>query len=109
MIPFTQYLRPNGRKRAAEIDRSPEIEQLAHEFIDRGGYFECEELTTGHASLTAGHSDAETGDVAIEVVVNGPDVPDAVDRLVRNASAWLATHHAAVNAALDRTVADKIL
>jgi hypothetical protein len=88
VIPFTQYLRPDCRKRAVEIDRSPEIEQLAHEFIDRGGYFECEELTTGQASLTADHPDAETGDVAIEVVWNGPAVPHAVDRLVRKANAW---------------------
>lgn len=89
MIPFTQYLRPRGFKRAAEIERSPEIEQLAQEFIARGGYFECEQLTTGHASLTAGHPDAaKKGDIAIEVVMNGPDVPEAVDRLVRKAHAW---------------------
>ena len=88
MIPFTQYLRPDGRRTPVEIDRPPEIETLAHEFIDRGGYFECEELTTGHASLTAGHPDAEQGDIAIEVVKNGPAVPDAVDRLVKTAHAW---------------------
>jgi hypothetical protein len=88
VIPFTQCLRPDGRKRPVEFDRPPEIERLAREFIDHGGYFECEELTTGHASLTAGHPDAETGDIAIEVVVNGPEVPGAVDRLVKRVNAW---------------------
>jgi hypothetical protein len=90
MIPFTQYLQPHGRKRMVEVERSPEIEQLAQEFIARGGYFECEALLTGHASLTAGHPDAEEGDIAIELVMNGPDVPEAVDRLVRKAHAWRA-------------------
>jgi hypothetical protein len=91
VIPFMQYLRPNGRRVPVEIDRPAEIEALAQEFIARGGYFECEELSTGHASLTAGHPDAEESDIAIEVVRNGPAVPDAVDRLVRTAHAWRPT------------------
>ena len=49
-IPFTQYLRPDGRKRAVEIDMSKEVEDLAKRFIAAGGRYECEELTTGHAS-----------------------------------------------------------
>jgi hypothetical protein len=89
-IPFTQYLRPDGRRTLVDIDRSAETEALAREFIDSGGYFECEELTTGHASFTAGHVwEQERGDIAIEVVRNGPAVPDAVDRLVRRAHAWM--------------------
>lgn len=94
-IPFTQYLRPDGHKREVEIDRPEEIEKLAEEFMARGGYFECEELTTGHASLTACHSkanDGEGGDVAIEVVMNGPRVPDAIDRLVKKAHRWMHEH-----------------
>lgn len=89
MIPFTQYLRPGGRKRAIEIDRSPEIEELAAEFMRRGGYFECEELSTGDVSLTACHPDCEEGDCAIEIVPNGPEIEDAVDRLVLKAHRWL--------------------
>jgi hypothetical protein len=87
-IPFTQYLRPNGERRAAEIDMPAEIEELAREFIDGGGYFECEELVTGHVSFTAGHASEKERDVAIEVVRNGPHVPAAVARLVRKAHAW---------------------
>lgn len=83
-IPFTQYLRPDGRKRQVEIDMEPETETLARKFIDAGGWFEVEELSTGHASLTAcAYVNDEPQDIDIEVVPNGPAVPDAVDRLVR--------------------------
>jgi hypothetical protein len=90
MIPFTQYLRPDGERRPVEVERPSEIEQLAEQFIAAGGCYECEELTTGHASLTAVHPDCETGDCAIEVVMNGPAVPAAVDRVVRRSVEWLA-------------------
>lgn len=89
MIPFTQYLRPNGRRESVEVERPLDIEELAWEFIDSGGYFECEELTTGQVSLTAGHPSCEAGDMAIVICENGPDVPTAVDKLVGNAIEWL--------------------
>src|SRR4051812_22355655 len=91
-ILFTQYLRPDGERRTVEIDRPAEIEELAQQFIAGGGCYECEELTTGHASLTAVHPECETGDCAIEVVTNGPAVPDAVDRVVRKSIKWLVLH-----------------
>lgn len=84
-VPFTQYLRPDGRKRAQEIDRTPEVEALARGFIGAGGYFEIEELRTGHVSLTAGMNGE---DLAIELEDNQPGlVGPAVDRLVRRAVA----------------------
>jgi hypothetical protein len=86
VVPFTQYLRPDGRKVAAEFECSEQLEALANEFIAAGGYFECEHLTTGHASLTAGYNDE---DIAIELVPNGPEVPAAVERLVHKAIKWL--------------------
>lgn len=80
MIEFTQYLRPNGRMTLVEISRPDEIEKLATEVIEAGGRFECEELRTGHASLTVSY---DGDDIAIELCRNGPEVPHAVDRLVR--------------------------
>jgi hypothetical protein len=63
-ICFTQYLRPNGRRRGVEVDRSPEIEAMAKRFVVAGGRYECEALTTGHASLTAVHAvDGEDRDI----------------------------------------------
>lgn len=78
-IPFTQYLRPDGRRVSVSIERPKRIELLAQAIIAAGYRFECEHLTTGHASLTV--SD-DKGDYMHEVVANGPLVPDAVDRLV---------------------------
>jgi hypothetical protein len=90
-IPFTQYLRPNGRRRDVEIDRPSDIEALARQFIESGGRYECEHLTTEEASLTAVKEiDGEEQDVAIEIVPNGPEVPAAVDRLVRASAARFA-------------------
>lgn len=83
-IPFTQYLRPNGRRAEVSIDRPAEIATLADRIIERGFRFECEHLSTGHASLTIANDD---DDHDIEVVTNGPDVPVAVDRMVRRFAA----------------------
>lgn len=78
-IPFTQYMRPNGRPVPVTIDRPDEISSLAERIIESGYRFECEHLMTGHASFTiAGPDD----DLDIEVVRNGPDVPVAIDRMV---------------------------
>lgn len=83
-IQFTQYLRPNGRKAEVYIDRPADIADLANRIIERGFRFECEHLTTGHALLTiAGPDD----DLDIEVVRNGPDVPIAVDRMIKRFAA----------------------
>lgn len=85
-IPFTQYLRPDGRKKAVEIDRPPEIEAKARELIAAGYKFEIEELTTGEISMTCEWRDEEQPTLAIKICANGPAVLDAVDRLV--AAAW---------------------
>lgn len=84
-IRFTQYLRPDGRKRVVSIERPASVVEAAHKLIKAGYRFECEELSTGHASLTVVDPDDE-GDIAIQVVPNGPAVPDAVDRLVAEAT-----------------------
>lgn len=78
-VPFTQYLRPNGRRTAVSIDMPNEIARQAAAIIAAGYRFECEELTTGQVSLTIADDDM---DYAIEVVMNGPGVPEAVARLI---------------------------
>jgi hypothetical protein len=83
-IPFTQYLLPDGRKRAEVISRPADIEALAKKFIASGGRYECEMLRTGHVSLTAvAEVDGEEDDIECIVCNNGPDVPAKVDELVR--------------------------
>ena len=82
IVPFTQYLRPDGRRREVFIEVSPELAAKAHTLIARGLAFECEELSTGQASLTI--TDPEEGDLDIRVVPNGPGVREAVEDLIRN-------------------------
>lgn len=92
MIPFTQYLMPDGEKRLGGFNRPPEIESLAAKLSAVGAVFECEMLPTGHVSLTVERDD-EDGEVevmSIEVVNNGPEIPAAVDRLVIEAHKRLA-------------------
>lgn len=79
-IPFTQYVLPDGRKRSEHIERPADIEAMADKFIESGGRYECEILTTGHVSLTAVKGD---DDVEIVICSNGPGVGERVDELVR--------------------------
>jgi hypothetical protein len=85
-IPFTQYMRPDGRQVPVSIDRPEGISTKAAAIIERGFRFEVEHLTTGQASLSIA---GEDGDIDIEVVPNGPEVPLAVDRLVERQFARL--------------------
>ena len=88
-IPFRQYLLPDGRVREGSVDRPSDVERAAQAFIDYGGRFECEVLTTGHVSLTAAYKvDGEWDDIAIRLSANGPEVLDAVDDLVKEAAQW---------------------
>ena len=83
-IPFTQYLKPDGRKQAVEFDVTTEMGEKAQVIIEYGWRFEVEELTTMEASLTVFDPEDEV-DVSIEVVQNGPPVVPAVDRLILDA------------------------
>jgi hypothetical protein len=79
---FTQYLRPHGRPQEVEIARPADIEQLAAAVRVRGFAFEIEVLTTGEINMDCCNEDEQ---LCCEVCDNGPQVPDAVDRLVRQA------------------------
>lgn len=84
---FTQFLRPDGRRRETEIHRSPEIEALANGLAMQGYSFEIEELSTGDVSMEVvkhGGDDPEV--IAGEICRNGPEVPIAVDKMIRDAA-----------------------
>jgi hypothetical protein len=90
LIPFTQYLRPDGRKRYVDIDMPAPIEHLALQFIEAGGRYEIEELRTGEVSLTAVFNvDDEDRDIAREICSNGPPVVHAVALIVRKSISFL--------------------
>jgi hypothetical protein len=84
MIPFIQFIRPHGLRRYTEITRPEEIEKLARDLINLGYVFEIEELTTGEISMECLHHENEHS-AALEICKNGPDVPVAVDKLVKTA------------------------
>lgn len=80
-IPFTQFLRPNGRRRDVSIEVADDVASKARELIGQGLSFECEELMTGEVSLTI--TDPEEGDLDIRVRPNGPGIREAVEDMVR--------------------------
>lgn len=92
-IPFTQYLLPHGRRKAAEIERPEDIEAIAQKFIESGGRYECEVLTTGHVSLTAVKEvDGEEDDVAIAICQNEPGLIGAkVDEVALESQKFLGS------------------
>lgn len=97
-IPFTQYLRPNGRAVPVRWEcTSHEQEIKARALIDAGARFEVEQLQTGEASLTVEMlaTDGEPRTLAHEVCPNDKAVIDAVVRLVEKA------HESFINGALE--------
>lgn len=89
-VPFTQFLRPDGRQQSVTIDRPTEVVEAAQQLIARGCRFEIELLRTGEVSMECCRTvDGETQTLAMEIVANGPPVCDAVDRLVRDAAVAL--------------------
>jgi hypothetical protein len=89
MIPFTQFLRPNGRRKEDGIERPAEIEEMAQQIIAKGYRFEAEVLMTGHVHLDCcGPNPSDPNeDIQVTSVVskNGPEILDKVDELVRTA------------------------
>lgn len=81
LIEFTQYLRPDGRKNPVSIDRPGPVYRKAKDIVRAGYRLECEVLndeTTVSLTIT----NDRDGDVACELVPNGTEVPNAVDRLI---------------------------
>lgn len=83
MIPFIRAF-PSGEKRLQEIDRPAEIQVLANRFIAHGGRYLVAIHSDEKVELVAalGTSDG-IRKVASETTPNGPEMIDAVDRLVK--------------------------
>lgn len=89
MIPFTQYLMPDGRKREGGFERPADVEALAHRMLEAGLVFECEVLGNGLVSLTVTDPTGDEGapvDLDGEVTANNASIGAAVDRLIRRAA-----------------------
>ncbi len=79
-IKFTQFLMPDGRRDTVWIERPDDIVAKAKSICEAGFRFETEMLSDYQSvSLTISDDD---GDWAHEVVPNGPEVPQAIDRMI---------------------------
>ena len=85
-IPFTQFMMPHGRKSEVTIDRPDEIAAKAQRIIAKGLRFECEMLSD-YRTVSLSITDPDEGDMDIEVVPNGPEVPAAIDRMIQRFAA----------------------
>lgn len=80
-IPVTQFIMPHGTPRPMYAWVTKSAHDKASQIIKAGYKFEAEVLTTGEVSLTV--ADPVAGkDVAIEVCGNGPELVDAMDRMI---------------------------
>ena len=81
-VEVTQYLRPDGRQELMHTDISDDCRGAYIAMQERGWRLAAENLTTGEISLTV--EDLLCGmDVEIEVVPNGPEVPLAIERILK--------------------------
>ena len=86
MIPFIRVF-PNGNSRIQEIDRPQEIYDLACRFLALEGRLLVKIDDQGNAVFGAAiFQNGEEFDAAIEQCGNGPEIDDAVDRLIRTAT-----------------------
>ncbi len=80
-IPFTEYVLPHGRRQDVTIDVADDLAAKAQAIIARGFVFEAEILTNSWVSLTI--TDPEEGDMAHQMVPNGPGMREAVEAMIR--------------------------
>ena len=79
-IPFTQFLRPNGRPRQVAIAMPDDLENIAWKLIGRGARFEIEVLTTGEIYMECLAKDSLL--LANQLCTNGPPVVEAIKELL---------------------------
>lgn len=80
LIPFTQYLRPDGRTKEIQFETSKELYDKAQLILAEGFVFECEILQTGHASATI--TDPELGDYRHALGENAPGFKEKVEQMI---------------------------
>ena len=93
MIPFTQYMLPNGAKKEVGFQVDNEIQLLADDLLKAGCHFDVEVLRTGLVSMTCeneGELFEDNPVLSIKISRNDPqDLTRNVVLLVKNAHAYL--------------------
>ena len=83
---------PDGRQKEVFFEASDEYAGLVRTLLDAEAVFECEVLQTGEVSLTVEFTmpDGENETLAHEICKNGPEVVEAVQKLIVNANNQLS-------------------
>lgn len=90
LVPFIRAF-PSGEKRLQQIQVHPEIYALACKFIAHGGRYlvfingqgDVELIAATMSNPQTATGQADVVEAAKETVPNGPELPPAVDRLIR--------------------------
>lgn len=87
IIPFTQYLMPDGRAKEVSFECEEYQDSLVQDLVNAGCRFEVEMLSTGEVSLTVEYEDpnGENITLAHEICPNGPEVGIAIEQLIHGA------------------------
>jgi hypothetical protein len=85
-VTFTQFMRPDGRQVEVLTDMPDEVADLAAALQSRGYLFEIEVLTTGHVNADISDPGDEDRILGAAFVPNGPDVPGALETMIRKAA-----------------------
>ena len=75
---------PDGRRKRINIELADDLSDRIFEICECDLDLECEVFRTDYVSFTI--TDSCLGDFDIELVPNGPEIPEAVDRLIRRFS-----------------------
>jgi len=81
----TEFIRPFGRKKPYFTEMDDEFKPFYEDMTAKGCEIQVEVLWTGEASLTVSNP-SEMVDYDIELVENGPEVIEALKRLLKNKS-----------------------
>ncbi len=86
-VTFTQFLRPDGRRQSITIDMPDDVGPLVAELTAAGWKLEIEVLREGSVHADVCNSEEQ---LAVVVVPNGPEVPGAIETMLREAyQAWV--------------------
>lgn len=82
-ILFIRFTPPDGRQTVEETEVSPELAAIALQIRHDGFRFTVELLTTGDVSMCIEDTLSDLGDFDMALAPNGPEVPVALERLLR--------------------------
>lgn len=83
-LPFVRQF-PNGRRGLSTVEVADDVGHMGKKFIALGGAYVCEILPSGYARIAAcvQGEDGKQIDVEQDACENGPNLIEAVERLVR--------------------------